>query len=209
MYEPVKADGISYNGVDYAQWVGDPRHKKALELLLVQKPKALTGEGKKAFWINAYNFLTIELIIHEGERESIKNLGSFFSGPWKRYDWSIGGHDYTLDDIEHIILRPMDDARIHFAINCASISCPDLRMESYRAEALDSQLDEQVKIALGNKEKVLRIENNTIFLSKIFSWFKKDFNDGDIKNWLRQYKDIDQGASIRFMNYNWSLNKVN
>ena len=145
----------------------------------------------------------------EGERQTIKNLGGTFTSPWKNHSWTLSGMDYTLDYIEHKILRPMGDARIHFAINCASVSCPDLRLESYKTDRLDQQLNEQAKITLANEGKGLRIENGTIFVSKIFDWFKEDFKGGDIKGWLGDYKEIDQNASIKFMDYDWSLNKVN
>jgi len=202
-------DGTPYNGVDYDGWAADPRHKQALKLLLAQNTGAFKGDEKMAFWINAYNFLTIDLIVREGERKTIKNLGGTFTSPWKNHSWTLSGMDYTLDYIEHKILRSMGDARIHFAINCASVSCPDLRLESYRAETLNQQLNEQVMITLANEGKGLRLEKGSIAVSKIFDWFKEDFKGGDIKAWLRDYKEIDQNASIEFMDYDWSLNKVN
>jgi len=201
-------DGVAYNGVDYDGWASDPRHKQALKLLLAENAGAFKGDEKMAFWINTYNFLTIELIVREGERQSIKNLGGTFTSPWKNHSWTLSGMDYTLNYIEHKILRPMGDARIHFAINCASVSCPDLRLESYKSTNLNQQLNEQTMITLANEGKGLRIENGTIFVSKIFDWFKEDFKGGDIKGWLGDYKEIDQNASIRFMDYDWSLNQT-
>jgi len=201
-------DGVAYNGVDYNGWASDQRHKEALKLLLAEHTGALKGDEKMAFWINAYNFLTIELIVREGERYTIKNLGGTFTSPWKNHSWTLSGMDYTLDYIEHKILRPMGDARIHFAINCASVSCPDLRLESYRAENINQQLNEQTMITLANEGKGLRIENSTIVVSKIFDWFKEDFKGGDIKGWLSDYKEIDQETSIDFLNYDWALNKT-
>ncbi len=201
--------GITYNGVDYDRWTAKTDYYKAKKLLEATNPNSFSSRDEKmAFWINAYNFLTIDLIVRKNERESIKNLGSFFTSPWKSHSWTIGGRNYTLDYIEHDILRPMGDARIHFAINCAAISCPDLRAEAYRAERLDAQLDEQTRLTLENETKGLRMENGDVYVSKIFDWFKEDFKDGDIKAWLANYKDIDQNASIRFMNYNWSLNTI-
>lgn len=201
--------GIDYNGVDYDGWADDNRHSKAKTLLEQTDPENFSAQDKKmAFWINAYNFLTIDLIVRENERETIKNLGSLFTSPWKSHSWTIAGRDYTLDYIEHDILRPMGDARIHFAINCAAISCPDLHIEAYRADKLNRQLGEQVMITLANETKGLRKENGTAYVSKIFDWFEEDFQDGDIKAWLRDYKNIDQNTQIRFMDYDWSLNKV-
>lgn len=207
--QPAEKDGIAYNGVDYEGWAADPRHGQALKLLLAESPASYTGGEKKAFWVNAYNFLTVELIVREGERKSIKNLGGTFTSPWARHAWTLGGMDYTLDYIEHKILRPMGDARVHFAINCASVSCPDLRLESYKADRLEQQLNEQVKITLANEGKGLWEENGTVYVSKIFDWFSEDFKNGDVKGWLTDFKQIDQNASLKFMDYDWSLNKVN
>ena len=103
----------------------------------------------------------------------------------------------------------MNDAHIHFAINCASISCPDLRIESYRAEKLDAQLNDQVHLTINNASKGLRIENDTIYVSKIFKWFAEDFKEGDIKNWVTHYQRINQNHGLKFMAYDWSLNKMN
>ena len=85
---PAEKDGIAYNGVDYDSWAADPRHGQALKLLLAENPQSYAGDEKTAFWINAYNFLTLELIVREGERQSIKNLGGTFTSPWTRYAWA-------------------------------------------------------------------------------------------------------------------------
>lgn len=205
---PVTADGIEYNGVNYDSWATDPRHDKALKLLLTENPDSFQDEESKAFWINTYNFLTIDLIVSENERESIKNLGGIFTSPWKKHSWTLHGSDYTLDYIEHKILRPMNDPRVHFAINCASISCPDLRTESYQVDSLNRQLNEQVMLTLANEGKGLRETDNTLYVSKIFEWFSKDFEAGDVKGWLGKYQQINQNDDLDFMDYNWSLNKV-
>jgi|TARA_R110002126_G_scaffold291807_1_gene459746 uncharacterized membrane protein YdjX (TVP38/TMEM64 family) len=203
-----RTKGIDYNGVDYDGWHSDPTHKAALKILLAQHPEEFENDARKAFWVNVYNFLTVELILREGERTSIKNLGRLFSSPWKAHTWSLGGKDYTLDYIEHKILRPMGDARVHFAINCASLSCPDLRSEAYREEKLNNQFDEQVMRTLDNQGKGFKVENNTIYISKIFDWFSDDFSNGDVKTWLGNYKQVNQKYNIEFMDYDWSLNKA-
>ena len=206
--KPVSVDGIDYNGVDYGRWGADARHDQALKLLLAQSPDSFEGDASMAYWINTYNFLTIDLIVSEDEQESIKNLGGIFSSPWKKHSWELDSSEYTLDEIEHQILRPMNDPRIHFAINCASLSCPDLRMESYRAENLDKQLDEQTRLTLDNTSKGFEKTGTTVYVSKIFDWFSEDFNDGDVKTWLGTYQPINQNDELKFMKYDWSLNKV-
>ena len=120
----------------------------------------------------------------------------------------LAGMDYTLDYIEHKILRPMGDARVHFAINCASVSCPDLRTESYRSGKLGSQLNEQTILTFDNPNKGLHTENGTLYVSRVFDWFAADFNDGDVKGWLRPYVPADENAPLRYLDYDWSLNKT-
>ncbi len=199
---------INYIGVDYQAWHNDPNHKKALALLIKEDPNTYSEDDKKAFWINAYNFLTIDLITREKEQNSIKNLGGIFTSVWKKHQWTINNKNYTLHHIEHNILRLTGDARIHFAINCASVSCPDLRTESYRSKTLNIQLDEQVNKALSNSGKGLKIKNDTVYINKIFNWFDADFKNGDIKSWLQDYVALPQNATIRYLDYNWSLNKI-
>ena len=112
-----------------------------------------------AYWINAYNVLTIDLIVREKETQSIKNLGTLFKNPWKRFSWNVNGKKLTLDGIEHGIIRKLNDPRIHFAINCAAKSCPDLRKEAYRANKLNAQLQHQVNLTLNNSTKGFKITN--------------------------------------------------
>lgn len=200
---PAEKDGIAYSGVDYAAWRNDIHHKQALAHLLAAPPVET-----KDYWINAYNFLTIDLIVRTGEKESIKNLGSTFQSAWRKYSWDIGGETYTLDQIEHEILRPMGDPRIHFAINCASVSCPDLKSEVYHAGKLDTQLDEQVRLTLANTGKGLRQNGQTVYVSKIFDWFADDFKNGNVRDWLLDYTTLELPFTLKFMDYDWSLNTV-
>jgi hypothetical protein len=208
---PATLNGITYNGVDYGAWRDDPRHAEARDLLLATKPSPVDHPtGRLAYWINVYNFLTVDLIVRENEQQSIKNLGGFFRTPWQVHSWPIAGRDYTLDDIEHRIIRPMGDARIHFAINCAAISCPDLRTEAYRADRLDLQLDQQVAATLADTAKGFRAGDTgqTVYVSKIMDWFREDFSASDLQSWLRSEggKNLPADADVRFLQYDWTLN---
>ncbi|HFC05477.1 MAG TPA: DUF547 domain-containing protein [Rhizobiales bacterium] len=204
-----RKNGVSYMGVDYRRWKNDKRHAQALSFLIQSRPATLKSlNEKKSFWINAYNFLTIDLIVRKNEQKSIKNLGSLFESPWKKYKWKIGSRNYTLDQIEHKILRPLGDARIHFAINCASVSCPDIRRETYKAKTLNAQLTDQVRRTLQNRGKGLAQGKREIRVSKVFDWFSIDFNKGDIKGWLKPYVAIDKNTRISFLKYDWSLNST-
>ena len=207
--KPITKEGITYNGVDYSAWSKDSRHAKVRDEILAINPASLGSKNEKlAYWINAYNVLTIDLITREGETESIKNLGSTFSSPWKVHKWTIAGKEYTLDNIEHDTIRPLGDARIHFAVNCAAKSCPDLRNEAYRASKIDTQLDEQTRLTFKNTTKGYKKEDgNTIRLTKVLDWFDEDFNDGDLNSWMQTYfPEVNEDTSIRFFSYGWSLN---
>lgn len=206
----VTQKGITYNGVDYTAWGKDPRHAKVRDAILAVNPANLKGKNAKlAYWINTYNVLTIDLITREGETSSIKNLGGTFISPWKKHKWTIAGKEYSLDNIEHDTIRPMGEARIHFAVNCAAKSCPDLRAEAYRANELDAQLDDQARKTFRNASKgYQKLDGNAVKVSKVMSWFDEDFNNGDLNSWLAPYfpEDVNAETNISFFSYDWSLN---
>ena len=208
--KPATGDGISYNGVDYNSWAKDARHAKVRDAVLAIDPDSLTSkEEKLAYWINAYNILTIDLITRTGEQKSIKELGSIFKSPWDKYDWEIAGKKYTLNNIEHDTIRKMGEPRIHFAVNCAAKSCPDLRAEAYRADKLDAQLDEQTNLTLDNDTKGFSKGNgNEVRVTKIMDWYGEDFDNGDVGSWLAAYRPdtVDAKTNVKFLKYDWSLN---
>lgn len=207
----VTQKGITYNGVNYDAWGADPRHAKVRDALLATNPASLSGKNEKlAYWINTYNVLTVDLITREGESDSIKNLGGAFISPWKKHKWTIAGKEYALDDIEHGIIRPMGEPRIHFAVNCAAKSCPDLRAEAYRASKLDAQLDDQTRKTFKNATKgYKKLDGNAVKVTKVMDWFDKDFNNGDLNGWLASYFPdvVDSDTKVGFFSYDWSLNK--
>lgn len=109
-------------------------------------------EKKLAFYINSYNILALKMVVDHWPLKSIKDIGSLFRPVWGKVAGTISGKLVSLDDIENDIIRPMGEPRIHLAIVCASVSCPDLRTEPYTAKKLDSQLDEQVRLFLNNNK---------------------------------------------------------
>lgn len=164
-----------------------------------------TKDDKLAYWMNAYNAMTIDLIIRNYPLKSIKDL----SKPWDQRLWKLGDKWYNLNEIEHQILRKMDEPRIHFGINCASFSCPPLLNEAFTAAKVDSQLD-KVAISFINDPQRNTISKMNIEISEIFSWFAKDFKkDGSLFDYLNKYSEIKihPKARKKFMNYNWSLNE--
>ncbi|MGB4056690.1 MAG: DUF547 domain-containing protein, partial [Alphaproteobacteria bacterium] len=160
--------------------------------------------------INAYNLLTIDLIVKNNDVKSIKDLGTLLQSPWKAHSWQVAGNAYTLDKIEHGVLRKMHDPRIHMAIVCASLSCPDLRNEVYQEKTLDSQLDDQVRKFLSNSTKGMKESASGVTLSPIFKWFAEDFGgDKGVLAFVKKYKpDISEsGTIIDYFDYDWNLNK--
>jgi hypothetical protein len=144
--------------------------------------------------------------------KSIKDISSglpMINSPWDIKFFKIGNVEFDLNTIEHEILRKQfNEPRIHFAINCASFSCPILRNEAYDADKLEAQLDEQALRFIQNPDKNI-INEKQILLSPIFSWFEKDFTiNQSLKTYLKKYHpSVDEQLPIRFMDYDWSLNE--
>lgn len=178
-----------------------------------------TKDEKLAFWINTYNILAVKLILDHYPISSVKNIGNWFNRVWDEKVGIIGGKAYSLNDIEHGILRKMEEPRIHIAIVCASISCPDIAMESYSPQSISSQLDSQTRQFMANETKGFLIYNTEalVYISSIFNWFQKDFQGkkGVIQfiktyapeNKKKYLKYLESGDfSLRYIDFNWNLN---
>ncbi len=180
---------------------------------------AWNREQQMAFLINIYNAATLKLIIDNYPVSGIRRIGGLFGlgSPWKMDIVRMFGEKVTLDHVEHEVLRPdFKEPRIHFAVNCASIGCPDLRKEAFRAADLENQLEEQTKAFLRDRTRNrLDIENRTLHLSRIFDWYEEDFVEasGSVANFVAPYFTererafIEQGdIRIRHTRYDWDLN---
>ncbi|MGW8194537.1 MAG: DUF547 domain-containing protein, partial [Desulforhopalus sp.] len=134
-----------------------------------------------AFLINAYNSWTVDLILTRFPNlDSIKDLGTFFQSPWQRRFIPLLGKERSLDEIEHELIRGSgryNDPRIHFAVNCASIGCPALRAEAYRAKELQRQLAEATRLFMMDRSRN-RMVGGILEVSKIFKWYSEDFTKG-------------------------------
>jgi hypothetical protein len=164
-----------------------------------------TKADKLAYWINAYNALTVDLIIRNYPINSIKDI----KDPWDERLWKLGNKWYNLNEIEHQILRKMDEPRIHFAIVCASFSCPKLVNSAFTASQIELQLTKATTEFLSDSKRNSITENN-IAISKIFKWFAKDFKqNGSLIDFLNRYSEtpISSEAKKSFKDYNWSLNE--
>ena len=181
--------------------------KNYLKLLSSSNPfgKNWTKEDKLAFWINTYNAYTVKLILDNYPIKSIKDIKS----PWHKEFFQINGKTMNLNAVEHEILRKLGDPRIHFGIVCASYSCPILRAEAYSSQKIDEQLNDQAKRFINDLRRN-KIDANKAQLSKIFSWFKKDFTkNGNLINYINKYSKVkvNLNAKVSYLDYNWSLNK--
>ena len=159
-----------------------------------------------AYYINTYNAYTINLILNNYPVKSIKDI----SGPWTKGIVPIGDKNLSLGGLENGVLRKMNEARIHFAINCASISCPNLLNEAFKAETIDEQLD-RVTRGFINSDKN-EFSSKTLKLSSIFDWYKKDFTvngEVDVVGFINQYSEsqLDSNIPIGYKEYNWNLNE--
>ncbi len=167
-----------------------------------------------AFWINAYNAFTVKLIVKNYPVKSIKDLGGSIykvNTPWDIKFIKIGEEVYDLNNIEHgMIRKEFSDPRIHFAVNCASVSCPKLRNEAYVGTTIEQQLEDQAKYFINNKVKNQIKSTKKAKLSKIFRWYKGDFTSSgmSIVEYINQYADVklEADAKIEFLDYDWDLN---
>ncbi|MFT5981284.1 MAG: hypothetical protein ACI898_002064 [Flavobacteriales bacterium] len=183
-----------------------------LELLKTHHPNdSWASNEKKAYWINTYNAFTIKLIVDNYPVVSIKDLGGAIykvNTPWDNRFILIEGHDYDLNNIEHDILRKeWTDARIHFAVNCASISCPKLLNVAFNANSLDKQLDKVARRFINGDQN--DIQASQAQLSRVFKWFNGDFTrDGSLIEFLNNYSDtqINTDAELNYQEYDWLLN---
>lgn len=176
-----------------------------------------------AFLINAYNALTIQLILTKyPDLKSIKDLGGFFTGPWKVKFFTLFGEKHHLDYIEHELLRVnYTEPRIHFALVCASIGCPPLITEAYTGDRLDEQLNRSMISFLRDPERNRYDKaDKTLYLSSIFKWFSEDFTkvnssvEAFVAPWITDDKteqDLITGKKVdlEYLDYDWSLNRSN
>jgi hypothetical protein len=165
-----------------------------------------TREEKLAYYINAYNIYTLKIVTDNYPVASIKEIKNV----WDVKFIPSGSSKLSLGDIEHKILRKMNEPRIHFAINCASFSCPNLRNEAFLPETLNKQLETASKSFINDATKNI-LSEKSISISEIFEWFGDDFKttDSTVIDFINKYAviKISKSASIKFVKYNWSLNK--
>ncbi|QAA82769.1 DUF547 domain-containing protein [Aequorivita sp. H23M31] len=200
---------VDENGlVDYKRFAND---KLLLNNYLIMLSKNEPTENWSleevlAYYINLYNAATVKLIVENYPVKSIKDI----SRPWTKNRILIGNREISLDEIEHGILRKMDEPRIHFALNCASISCPKLLNQAFTASKINKQLDQAAEDFINGDKN--HVSPSNPLLSPIFDWYKKDFKVNgktDVIAFINQYSNIEihPQAKISYLKYDWNLNE--
>lgn len=213
---------------DNINWIqyGDvsPEDHKALkgyiDHLETTKVSTLSRPEQMAFWINLYNAATIDVILDHYPVETIRDIdisGIFSNGPWGKEFMVVEGRSIALNTIEHEILRPdFKDPRIHYAVNCASIGCPNLQDVPFAAETLEDQLNQGAVSYVNHPRGVTVTEENKLVVSSIYHWFSEDFGDSDenVIAHIKQYAAPDLKAKLEGISkisdheYDWSLNEL-
>ena len=173
---------------------------------------------QRAYWINVYNALTVDVVLSHYPVASIRDIGIssglFSRGPWDAKLLVIEGEKLSLNDIEHRILRPIwKDPRLHYAVNCASLGCPNLQPEAYTAENAEALLEKGAREYI-NHLRGVAIKNGKLTVSSIYEWFKDDFGSSRealLQHWLK-YADKGLADALKGYSgglnhaYDWSLN---
>ena len=213
------SDGVNY--IDYGGWKksGAKALKSYLDIMQAVDVTDYGRDEQFAYWVNLYNAMTIDTVLAHYPVKSIKDIdispGLFSNGPWKKKIATVKGTDLSLDDIEHVILRGLwKDNRVHYAVNCASIGCPNLADTAFSGVNLNKMLDNAARNYVNNPRGVT-LARKKLRISKIYSWFSKDFgkNDKEIIIHLRKYADpklseqLKKITDIDRYEYDWNLNE--
>ncbi|MFQ5952719.1 MAG: DUF547 domain-containing protein [Candidatus Omnitrophota bacterium] len=213
---------VSDGKIDYLKWKKDDLEtfEEYINTLKEASPEKMSRNGRKAFWINAYNALTIYAVLKRIPGNKL--LAKVFSvqmvpGFFDRIKYDVDGESLTLNDIENVKLREgFNDARIHFALVCASRSCPEIQNGAFKAPGLDKKLDEMTRMFIRDKTRNrIDTKDNILYLSQIFKWYEEDFvgDSGSVINYVKKYVDekdflylSSQDVRIKFLYYDWLIN---
>lgn len=203
---------VTDNGtVDYKSFKADEAKLNSyISYLEKTTPENSWSDNKKrAFWINAYNAYTIKIILENYPLKSILDIKQKGKTAWKIPFAKVGGETYTLDHIEHKILRAkLFDPKIHVGVNCASGSCPKLGNVAFTEENIEAELTKLMKAFINDSSRNV-LGKKKVQVSEIFNWFKADFTkEGSVIDYLNKYAntEIKSNAKISYLKYDWSLN---
>lgn len=209
--------GLAYGAVTPAERASLASYLSEMERIAVS---GLNRAEQFAFWVNLYNAVTVRIVLDRYPVASIRDIslgggGLFGGGPWSAPVTTIEGESLTLNDIEHRILRPLwQDARVHYALNCASVGCPDLRVGAWTAVGQDAALAAAARAHVNHPRGVLA-QADGLVVSSIYNWFSDDFGqEAGVLAHLRRHAEpgllaaIDKAPSITGYRYDWTLNDV-
>ncbi len=219
----LRKDDFGQTYFAYAQ-VGSTKQRELeryIQSLEDTDPLTLNKNEQKAYWFNLYNATTVSIILKNYPVSSIRKIGGSFgglipSGPWKQKVVEINGQPLSLDDIEHAIVRPkFNDYRVHFALNCAAMGCPNLAQNAYTGANIEALLSEGTR-SFVNHQRGVRFQGGTLIVSKIFDWYQTDFvaSEGELTTFLAQFAEPKLRAQLKGYTgnikyeYDWSLNEV-
>ena len=181
-----------------------------LSYLSETNPSSWSANKQKAFWINAYNAYTLKIILENYPIKSITKIKEKGKTAWKIPFAKVGGKTYTLDHIEHKILRKkLFDPKIHVGVNCASGSCPKLHNKAFTEANVNGELEKLMKSFINDSKRNKLGKKSVIHISEIFNWFKDDFTkDGSVVEYINKYttEKVDADAKIHYLPYDWNLN---
>jgi len=215
----VKAGSVNYGKLERARAELDA-YVATLTAVSEEEATAFSRPQTKAFWINAYNALTLQLILDQRPKQSIRDI----DGPWDKFHFKVAGREVSLNDIEHKILRPRyQDPRLHAVLVCAARSCPILESRAFTAKGLERRLDSaSSRFAKDSSRNRFDAAGKTLHVSKIFEWYGDDFiaryaklgggsdKDAAIRGFLATELSTPAAAAsdvqIRYLDYDWSLN---
>ncbi len=214
-YVVAGSDGV--NLVDYARLQDEAADELQAYLDAMQGVtiEDFSRDEQYAFWVNLYNAATVDVILRNYPLDSIRDIGLLGQGPWKDDAVTVSGRVLTLDNIEHDILRPnWQDVRIHYAVNCASIGCPNLARRAYTSERLEPMLEEAAAAYVNHPRGFAR-RDGRIIASNIYDWYQEDWGSvGDVLDHARQYATgptarlLEGVTEIDSYDYDWSLNDI-
>lgn len=205
--------------VDYAGWKASAADRAALTAYIAAlsrlSPLSLTRPEQFAFWANLYNAVTLDVVLDAYPVRSIRDIRSgLLPGPWRRRLVTVGGVELSLDDIEHNILRKgWVEPRVHYAVNCASIGCPNLPLRAFRGATLGPALDAAAR-AYVNTPRAVRFDGDELVVSSIYKWYAADFGGSDARIIAHLVRHAEEPLRSRLQaatrigrdTYDWSLN---
>ena len=207
--------------VRYAAWAASAADRAALDAHIAREaaraPSRMGRPDAFAFWADLYNAVTLQVVLAAWPVRSIRSIrpGPLDTGPWKAKRVTVEGRRLSLDDIEHGIMRPtFRDPRVHYAVNCASIGCPNLKRTPWTGANLEADLDAAARTFINSPRGVSMRPDGRLTVSSIYRWFREDFggNDAGVLAHLARYADgalkarIAAGAGIGGDAYDWSIN---